>query len=245
MLEHSPSPAATLETSASDPTVVDPTKKERHARPKSQRIGFGGILALTWLVFVLGAAIVIPMIVHNPLDPGHLEPYQDHTAPQVAGLLFRNSRGERLPHGHLTGTVRIAASARDMPPLPVPGVWFGFPLAPALVAWHMTSARVSVVPQTTVADFRHREPLPRNFWRVYAPGTYQNFPVFAYHYYFHHPGRYLFNLTPQPLNTLSLPNGRYIITVNVADICGNRGSLAEQVEIANPRLAYYPPHTKT
>jgi len=61
-----------LETSASGPTVVDPAKKERHTRPKSQRIGIGGILALTWLVFVLVAAIVIPMIVHNPLDPGLL-----------------------------------------------------------------------------------------------------------------------------------------------------------------------------
>jgi len=72
MLEHSPSPPAMLETSASEPTVTDPTKKARHARPKSQRIGIGGILALSWLVFVLGAAIVIPMIVHNPLDPGLL-----------------------------------------------------------------------------------------------------------------------------------------------------------------------------
>lgn len=182
---------------------------------------------------------------HNPLDPGHLEPYHDHTAPEVGALIFRSTRGTKLPPAHLTGTVQIAASAYDIPPLPVPGAWHGFPLTPALVAWQMTSAKVSVVPQTTVADFRHTEPLPQNFWRVYAAGTYQNFPVFAHHYFFQYPGRYFFNLTPRPLDTLTFPNGRYTIRVEVADTCGNRGTLKEQIRITNPRLAHYPPHTKS
>ena len=41
-------------------------------RARSQRIGFGGILAIAWLAFVVVAAIVIPMIVKNPSDPGLL-----------------------------------------------------------------------------------------------------------------------------------------------------------------------------
>jgi murein DD-endopeptidase MepM/ murein hydrolase activator NlpD len=181
---------------------------------------------------------------HNPLDPGHLEPYQDHTAPRVVRLGFRGIRDGIVSPNHVTGTVHIVASARDMPPLPVPGAWLGFPLTPVLVAWRMTTASgVRVVPETIVVDTRRTEPLDRNFWRIYAPGTYQNFPVFANHYYFGRPGRYLYKLTPQPIDTLSLPNGRYTITVNVADVCNNRGSLSEQVRIENPRLARYPPHT--
>jgi hypothetical protein len=30
-----------------------------------------------------------------------------------------------------------------------------------------------------------------------------------------------------------IPDGRYLLTVNVADTCGNRGSLTERVAIAN------------
>jgi hypothetical protein len=182
--------------------------------------------------------------VHNPLAPGHLEPYRDRTAPEVVRMSFRGVRGGIIAPSRLSGTVQIAALARDMPPLPVPGAWLGFPLTPALVAWRMTATGgVPVLPETVVVDTRRTEPLDRDFWRVYAAGTYQNFPVFANHYYFRQPGRYLFNLTPQALDTLSLPNGRYTITVNVADVCGNRGSLSEQVQIDNPRLARYPLHT--
>jgi hypothetical protein len=183
--------------------------------------------------------------VHNPLAPGHLEPYRDRTAPEVVRMSFRGVRGGIIAPSRMRGTVQIAAMARDMPPLPVPGAWLGFPLTPALVAWRMTATGgVSVVPETVIVDTRRTEPFDRNFWRVYAVGTYQNFPVFANHYYFRQPGRYLFNLTPQALDTLSLPNGRYTITVNVADVCGNRGSLSEQVQIDNPRLARYPLQTK-
>jgi len=174
--------------------------------------------------------------VHNPLDPGHLEPYQDRTTPEVVRLRFRGVSKEVVPED-LTGTVQIAASVRDRAPLPVPGTWFGFPLTPALVTWQMTTAAgAPVVPETVVVDTRRTEPPDPNFWRVYAPGTYQNFPVFGHHYFFRHPGRYLYNLTPQPLDTLALPNGRYTITVNAADVCGNQGSLSEQVQIENPRI---------
>jgi hypothetical protein len=172
--------------------------------------------------------------VHNPVDPGHLEPYRDRTTPSVDRLLFRAEGGHDVDPEKLSGEVLIVADAEDSPPLPVPGEWFGHPVTPAVVAWRMTttSGRI-VVPQTTVADFRHTEPLNRDFWRVYAAGTYQNFPVFAHHDFFDRPGRYLFNLTPSLLDTSQLPNGEYVLTVNVADVCGNRGSLREWVRIDN------------
>jgi hypothetical protein len=171
---------------------------------------------------------------HNPLDPGHLEPYRDETAPFVDGLLFRTPYGQKLDPASLHGRVDIAADAADEPPLAVPGFWFGFPVTPALVAWRLSrpDGRV-VLPERVVADFRRTEPDNHDFWQVYAAGTYQNFPVFAHHYYWRLPGRYLFRLTPQPLDTRPIPDGRYLLTVDVDDVCGNRGSLTERVTIAN------------
>lgn len=172
--------------------------------------------------------------VHNPADPGHLEPYSDHTPPQVLDLDFDGVDGRTLDPSRLRGDVLIAANAIDTPPLPVPGVWLGHPVTPALVIWRMTAANGRVVvPWTKVADFRHTEPPNRDFWRVYAAGSYQNFPVFGHHYYFGQPGRYLFRLTRTPLATTRLPNGEYRITVTAADICGNHGTLNQQIRIRN------------
>src|SRR4051812_11502487 len=73
MLEHSPSTAAAV---AVQPTQsgapVGPPGETEYVRARSQRIGIGGILAIVWLVFVVGAAILIPMIVKSPADPGLL-----------------------------------------------------------------------------------------------------------------------------------------------------------------------------
>jgi hypothetical protein len=172
--------------------------------------------------------------VHNPADPGHLEPYRDTTAPEVHGLVFRAEDGRDIEPGRLRGKILIAADAEDFPSPPVPGEWFGHPVTPALVSWRMaTTSGRPVVPQRTVADFRHTEPPNRDFWLAYAAGTYQNFPVFAHHYFFDRPGRYLFNLTPSPLDTTRLGNGVYVLTVDVADVCGNRGSFSEWVRLDN------------
>jgi hypothetical protein len=173
--------------------------------------------------------------VHNPADPGHLEPYTDHTAPFVDSLSFSTASGQPLDAGHLRGHVLITASAADTPPIPVPGYWLGFPVTPALVSWRLTSLTGRVVrPEQVVAYFRRTEPPNRDFWTVYAAGTYQNFPTFANHYYFGRAGQYRFDLTPTALNTRALPNGQYTLTVDAADVCGNRGSLSETLSIANP-----------
>jgi hypothetical protein len=172
--------------------------------------------------------------VHNPADPGHLEPYIDHTVPRVDSVRFTTLGGHGLDAEALHGKVEIGATAVDYPPLPAPGEWFGFPVTPALVSWSLhTAGGGSVVPPTTVADFRRTEPPNSDFWRVYAAGTYQNFPVFGRRYFFGHGGRYVFNLTPNPLDTTRLHDGEYILTVNVADVCGNRGALTEPIRVTN------------
>jgi peptide/nickel transport system permease protein len=71
MLEHSPSAAVTLPPAPPGAPVAEPAE-ERFVRARSQRIGLGGILAMVWLVLVVVLAIVIPMLVKNPTDPGLL-----------------------------------------------------------------------------------------------------------------------------------------------------------------------------
>jgi hypothetical protein len=174
--------------------------------------------------------------VHNPVDPGHLEPYHDRTIPTVDEVFVSDQDGEPLDPEKVHGKILINARAADAPPLPVPGFWFGFPVTPALISWTMTSAnRQAVIPRTIAADFRQTEPPNRDFWRLYGPGTYQNFPVFAHRYFFAQRGRYVFTLTKRALDTRRLPDGTYRLTVTAADVCGNQGTLSERIRIDNHR----------
>jgi hypothetical protein len=172
--------------------------------------------------------------IQNPVAPGHLEPYRDATVPVVHFVEASEPDGATISTRALHGLVRLAASASDTPAVPVPGTWFDFPVTPALVTWKLARAggRV-VVPQRIAADFRHTEPPNRRFWDVYAPGTYQNFPVFGHRYFYRRAGRYLFELTREPLDTRRLANGRYALTISAADVCGNRGTLRVPVRIRN------------
>jgi hypothetical protein len=171
--------------------------------------------------------------VHNPLDPGHLEPYQDQTVPTIQQITFTGANEKPLDPRGLYGKVAIVVHASDTTPLPVPGHWFGFPVTPAFVAWRLVAASGLLVDHRVVADFRHREPGRRDFWSVYAEGTYQNFPDFAHHFYWRVPGQYLFNLTAGPLDTRQLRNGTYRLTVLAADTCGNRSTVTELIVVDN------------
>jgi peptide/nickel transport system permease protein len=71
MLEHSPSADVALQPAPPDPPIGE-SEAERFVRARSQRIGLGGIVAMVWIAFVLVCAIVIPMVVHSPQDPGLL-----------------------------------------------------------------------------------------------------------------------------------------------------------------------------
>jgi peptide/nickel transport system permease protein len=75
MLEQSPDVAAGPPLAVDAGTPLPPAEeleKVEFVRARSQRIGFGGYLAIGWLVFVVLGAIFIPMFVENPADPGLL-----------------------------------------------------------------------------------------------------------------------------------------------------------------------------
>ena len=172
--------------------------------------------------------------VHNPLDPGHLEPYRDRTVPVVSKVRFTDSEGRPADPLQLEGSIDITADAHDMPALPIVGAWPGLGVTPALVEWELRASDGSVViPPTTVADFRQTEPPNEDFWKIYATGTHQNKYGSPNLQQVRLVGRYSFNLTPSGLDTRTLPNGAYMLTVEAADTCGNNGSLSERIAIAN------------
>lgn len=172
----------------------------------------------------------------NPLAPGHLSPFTDGTRPIVAAIRFRGGQGQRLAPDALRGTVSIVAQIWTPAATPVPGLWHGLPVAPALVSWQLaTPAGKTVVAPVAAVDFRHSLPPKSAFWRVYARGTYQNFPRFsdAFGRLLRIPGRYLFELTPKPLDTRTLPNGSYVLTITSAAQGGASVATTKTIRIAN------------
>jgi hypothetical protein len=89
-----------------------------------------------------------------------------------------------------------------------------------------------VVPTLAAADFRRTLPADRDFWTVYARGTYENAPRFGNQQFRSMPGRYIFNLSTG-FDTKTAANGVYIITVTAADERGNLGSLAQRISVLN------------
>jgi hypothetical protein len=190
-------------------------------------------------------SVLTPGHVYNPLLPGGLTPYRDTTKPTVTQVLICDARGQALGPYFVHGRVEIIAQAYDTPMPPIPGGRFplspfardDFGVAPAAVAWTLTNWHGQVVvPETTVVDFRRGElPRRRFFWRTYARGTYANRPVIDGLLYEHRPGKFLFRLTPSLLDTRSLQDGLYIVTVTATDARGNKGTLSQPLEIWNQR----------
>ena len=174
------------------------------------------------------------MRVVNPLAAGHLGPYDDRQAPVVRALLARTPHGAPVPLRALRGEVALIADTFDEQPLPFWGPWFGKPVAPAVVRWRLLDAHGHpLLRWRQVFDVRLHEPPPIRFWQVYAPGTFQNFPVLDDHYDWGRPGRYLYRLTRDLLDTRRLPNGGYTVQVAVRDVCGNHAELRQPVTLAN------------
>lgn len=159
-------------------------------------------------------------VVHNPLDPGHLEPYGDRTRP-IATQLYLTDSSVARPLGRSLGPGNVlAVAATDPPTMPVPAPWDGLPQIPALVEWRLFRGQTGT-PWRFAVDFRHTEPPPRLFWDIYGAGTYQNSPTFADRIYHHTPGRYLFRLHIHPDR---LQPGPYRLSVRVTDTHGNRST---------------------
>jgi hypothetical protein len=173
----------------------------------------------------------------NPLLPGHLEPYADHTRPTVTELDVRDAESRLLtPPYTLCGTVSLAATAEDTTSLPVPGVWAGLPVTPAIVEWTLRNREGVVFVQRTAADFLRRLPSNARFWDVYARGTFQNTPRVGRTQIQRVEGNFLFTLAPR-FDTARLPDGVYVLKVTALDARGNEGSLSQPVTIANGKRA--------
>jgi hypothetical protein len=174
-------------------------------------------------------------LVVNPMQLGHLTPYSDHTRPWVASIHFRTSdEGPELMVGFLRGRVEILAEAYDMPTLAVPGEWNGMPVTPALLTWRIERWDGNViVPETVARDVRTTVPLNASFWSVYARGSYQNMSVFGKHFSWGQPGRYVFRLAPQPLDTRQLKDGLYQLVVTATDTGSNHSSLSQRFAVHN------------
>jgi hypothetical protein len=151
----------------------------------------------------------------------------------VASLLLRTPSGKAFATHGVAGSVELVAQAFDMPALPVPGAWYGYPVAPAYISWALLSGNRYVVPQTTVVDFRYTLPLPREFWKIYARGTYQNKPRFGNQQYRDWPGRFEFRLTRGLFDTRKLADGTYTLRVYVEDTAGNKTTSNEAITVCN------------
>ncbi|HWX08699.1 MAG TPA: M23 family metallopeptidase, partial [Gaiellaceae bacterium] len=176
----------------------------------------------------------------NPLQPGHLTPYNDTTKPVIREIGIRNEAGDLQTPLGLCGRVEFDADAYDLPPVPVPGKFGGLPVTPALVEWTLTRlGGTAVVPWHVVADFRDTLPSNADFWNVYAKGTYQNVPRFGLTQYNSMPGRFLFLLS-RAYDTTTLANGVYIITVLVADGHGHKDVATQRISVLNAKGADCP-----
>ena len=143
--------------------------------------------------------------VWNPLAPGGIAPYRDRTVPAVDAI-FARPVASLLPFDpqQLCGTVSLVTAAHDTPPLRrsrnvrrLPGRAG----ARDMVADEARRARLR--PDVPAADFRTTLPIVRNFWNVYARGSYQNAPRFS-NQQFLMPGRFLYNLA-ETFDTRSYP----------------------------------------
>ena len=180
----------------------------------------------------------------NPLGTRHLVPYDDSTKPRVASVVVLQPNGRKLNAPGVTGSIQLAAEVFDAPALPVPGSWYGYPVAPAYVYWSLvSSAGRAIVMPTTVADFRYTVPPNRAFWRVYARGTFQNKPRFGSQQFRTLPGRFEFRLTQKPLDTHKLRDGTYVVRVVAEDTAGNRISRTETITVCNADPASCKGHT--
>lgn len=173
--------------------------------------------------------------VTNPLLPGHISPYRDAKKPHVGPIAVRDNKGRELPFLGLHGRVYLTAEAYDVSSIPAPPPWRGLPVAPAVVSWRLErlSTRQVVIPQTVAVSFRTGLPPNGDFWRYYARGTYQNMPRFGNTIYSSMPGRFIYKLAPDGIDTAQLKDGVYVVWVNVRDIRGNGATTSARISILN------------
>lgn len=156
----------------------------------------------------------------NPLRPGALGPFADHTVPRTIGVSFRAGAVRRDPK-RLSGQFDIVADAVDLIPGVSPQPWA---VTPSLLRWRILRHGRVVVPWQTGPDFRFRVLTPDRFASVYAPGTRANHRG--------EPGYFSFYLV-HGWSSTSIANGTYVLEVAASDIRGNTGLSLFAIRIAN------------
>jgi hypothetical protein len=173
--------------------------------------------------------------VTNPLQAGHLSPYRDRIRPHVSDVEVRDLKDRELPALGVRGRVSLTVEASDTSSLPAPAPWRGLPVAPAALSWRLErlSTHAVVVPQTVAVSFREGLPPNGEFWRYYTRGTYQNMPRFGATIYAGMPGRFIYKLTPDGIDTTRFRNGVYVVRVSAVDIRGNGATIVKRISILN------------
>lgn len=175
----------------------------------------------------------------NPLAPGHLAPYSDHTQPHVASIGFREpATGSEVIPEFVRGHIVLTAAAYDMPALAVPGIWGNLPVSPARLTWRVERAKDGKVVVAVRTAFDVRGTLPPNtaFWQYYARGARQNMSNFgSLPRAWMVPGVYIYELTREPFDTTRIANGIYRLVVTATDIRGNTGSSTQVFIVRNGR----------
>lgn len=149
----------------------------------------------------------------NPLRPGALAPYVDHTRPLVREL--RVERGGAVARGTtVRGSVDLVVEALDTTPVAVPPPWNGKPVTPAVIRWRLLKENgAAALDWQTVVDFRFTIPGADAFTSVYARWTRQNHASVT--------GRYRFYLAHE-WESSSVCDGGYLVEVAACDTEGNR-----------------------
>jgi hypothetical protein len=156
----------------------------------------------------------------NPLRPGGIGPFADHTAPTTDRLSFRRAGG-RIVSGAVHGKVDILVDSYDTVPEINPSPW---PVTPALLRWRILEEGQVVVRWHVGHDFRSQLYANSQFHYYYARGTRMNHPGW--------PGHYCFYLA-HGWRSAGLPNGSYVLEVAAADVRGNSGVSTFDFTIAN------------
>jgi hypothetical protein len=171
--------------------------------------------------------------VWNPLAAGGIAPYHDRTVPQIDSITMRGTWSlVPLDADHVCGSVSIVATAFDEPPVAVSGAWAGFPVSPSHVTWTFEHVGgTTYADDLPAADFRTTLPTKRNFWNVYARGSFQNAPRFSGRQYVI-AGKYVYNLA-NIVDTRWYPDGAYEVTVRAEDMRGNETTSSQRFTIDN------------
>jgi hypothetical protein len=159
----------------------------------------------------------------NPLRPGAMGPYADHTAPEVTAVtLEHGARPVRLGAAH--GSFDVIAQVDDPPANPIAPPWGGLAVMPAELRWRIVGQHGAGTRWATAFDVSQTIPSDSNYDRVYAQWTHQNHPNKA--------GRYRVYLT-HALSTAELSDGQYTVEVMASDVCGNRSTSSASLSLEN------------